>query len=103
MKVRLVTAAVWDLADGAEFYERQETGAGDHFLKHLQAEVRSLAQFGGIHRKRFHNFHCTLAMPRFPYAIFYKVTNGEVVVHAILDERRDPATLKSILRDRFDV
>jgi hypothetical protein len=41
-------------------------------------------------------------MPRFPYAIFYKVINGEVVVHAILDERRDPKTIASILRNRSD-
>jgi plasmid stabilization system protein ParE len=102
MKVRLVIAAEWDLADGAEFYERQEAGAGAYFLKHLEAEIRALAQTAGIHRKRFRSFHCALAMPRFPYAIYYRITNGEVVVHAVLDERRDPATLQQILRDRSD-
>lgn len=102
MKVRLVIAAEWDLADSAEFYERQEIGAGDYFLKHLKAEIQALATNAGIHRKRFRGFHCVLAMPRFPYAIFYKITNGEVVVHAVLDERRDPKTLARILRDRSD-
>lgn len=102
MKVRLVIDAEWDLVDGAEFYERQEPGAGEYFLKHLEAEVRALAHTAGIHRKRSRDFHCALAMPRFPYAILYKIIQGEVVVHAILDERRDPGTLAAIMRTRSD-
>ena len=100
MKVRLAIAAEWDLVDGAEFYERQEAGAGDYFLRQLHAEIRALENTAGIHRKRLRRFHCALAMPRFPYAIFYKIIGGEVVVHAVLDERRDPKTIASILLDR---
>jgi plasmid stabilization system protein ParE len=100
MRVRLAIAAEWDLADGAEFYERQEPGAGAYFLEHLEAKIRALAKCAGIHRKRFCGFHCALAMPKFPYGIFYTISNGEVVVHAILDERRNPETLESILKSR---
>ena len=43
---------------------------------------------GGMHEKRF-GYHCMPAK-RFPYAVYYYIGKNEVLVVAILDERRDP-------------
>lgn len=101
MNVRFTLAAEWDLTEAADFYEQQETGAGDYFLTCLHSDAAALSHTGGIHRVRTAGLKCAVAA-RFPYGIFYKLIDEEVVVHAILDFRRDPRALQRILRQRLD-
>ena len=97
MKVRILTSAINDLAAGREFYERQGEGLGDYFFDSVFADIDSLALYGGIHLKVF-GHHRHLAT-RFPFAIYYRMgTEGEVIVHRVLDCRRDPAKTKRALR-----
>ena len=42
-------------------------------------------------------FHRALAS-RFPYAIYYKILEGEVVVFRVLDCRRDPPKIAGDLK-----
>ena len=95
MKVRILRPAFDDLAAGREFYERQQIGVGDRFLDSLFAEIDRLAQAGGIHRQQF-GFHRALAR-RFPYAIYYRIIDGEAVVFRGLDCRRDPRLIRRAL------
>ncbi len=43
MKVRILTSARNDLADGRDFYERQAESVGDYFLDSLFSDIDSLA------------------------------------------------------------
>ena len=85
-----------DLADGFDFYERQEAGLGGYFLNSLLADVDSLKLYGGIHRKVF-GFHRSLAK-RFPFAIYDENKTGEIFVRAVLDCRRDPRWIRQRLK-----
>lgn len=96
MRVRLLESAHRDLAEGFLFYERQGAGLGDLFADTLYAELEALSWSGGIHPVRF-GFHFAVSR-RFPCSIYYDATDGEVRVHAILDNRRDPARLARRLR-----
>jgi plasmid stabilization system protein ParE len=88
MKIVILPAARDDLADGFQFYERQQEGLGGYFLDSLFSDIDSLRLYAGIHRKVFGNHR--LLSKRFPYAIYYAEASGTVFVKAILDSRRDP-------------
>lgn len=96
MKVQILRSAIADLAAGRKFYDRQEIGIGDYFFDSLFSEIDSLALYGGIHA--IHSgFHRLLAK-RFPYAIYYKIIDGNAIVFRILDCRRNPNQLRKDLQ-----
>ena|SRR6185369_10649061 len=88
MKIRLLRSALLDLADGRRFYERQGAGLGDYFFETVFAEIDTLAVHGGVHRQ-MRGYHRLLTR-KFPYAVYYKILVGEVVVFRVLDCRQDP-------------
>jgi plasmid stabilization system protein ParE len=103
MKVRLLRAAFQDLAAARRFYDRQEAGVGAYFFDSLFTEIDSLVLYAGIHPVRF-GFHRLLAK-RFPYAIYYRLIAGEVIVFRVLDCRRDPSWIRKTLgeEDKINV
>ncbi len=96
MKVRLLSDAIHDLADGQDFYERQSPGLGDYFLDTLYSDFESLMLYAGIHRRVF-GYHRLLSR-RFPYAIYYKLNASDVEVWRVLDCRQDPRRTFEALR-----
>ncbi len=96
VKIRILSAAAQDLIDGFRFYEMQEDGVGNYFLDSLCADVDSLQIYAGIHPVCFGAYHRMLAK-RFPFAIYYKIDGDLVLVHAVLDCRKNPAWA----RERF--
>jgi hypothetical protein len=96
MRLQVLDAARDDLVAGYNFYEAQEQGVGDHFLACLFSDVESLRIFGGIHRRVYKNLQRSLSK-RFPFAIYYTVANDAVIVHAILDCRRNPSWIRTRL------
>ena len=99
MKIEILAAARRDIADGFHFYEQQAPGVGAHFLRGIYSDIESLRVNAGVHAVRFQNYHCLLSK-RFPFAVYYRVENQHVKVHAILDMRRDPAFAKNILGEQ---
>ena len=96
MKVRVLRPALNDLAGGRRFYDRQGKGLGAYFFDPLFADIDSLAAYAGVHRIDF-GFHRKLAS-RFPYAIYYRLIEGEAIVFRVLDCRRDPRWIGQQLR-----
>lgn len=92
-QIRLLDEAEDDLINAQNFYERQSDGVGDYFLDSIFSDIESLRLYAGIHPKHF-GYHRLLAR-RFPYAIYYKLAEEAVEVHAILDCRRNPDDLKN--------
>jgi plasmid stabilization system protein ParE len=97
MKVRILRPAVEDLVSGREFYNRQQEGVGDYFFDSLFSEIDSLVLYGGIHRVQF-GYRRVLAR-RFPYAIYYRILEGEAVVFRVLDCRRAPRWIRKSLKE----
>jgi len=69
--IRLLESARQDLLQGFWFYEENAVGLGDYFLSSVQADVKSLHIYAGIH-EIVGGFHRMLAK-RFPFAIYYLV------------------------------
>lgn len=97
MKIQLLESAKEDLREGYDFYEKQSEGLGEYFLDCIQADIRSLTIFAGIHELAG-GFHRMLSK-RFPFAIFYLAENKAIDVYAILDCRRDPKWIANRLDD----
>ncbi len=97
MKIRILSSAFNDLAQGRDFYELQGEGLGSYFLDSLFSDIDSLVLYAGIHRKVF-GFHRLLSK-RFPHAIYYQMeTENEVVVYRVLDCRQNPQKIQTKLR-----
>ena len=88
MEIRLLETAKEDLREGWRFYEKTSAGLGHYFLDCIQADVRSLMMYAGIHETS-EGFHRML-IKRFPFAVYYLMIDDRVDVYAILDCRRDP-------------
>ena len=88
MRVELRDEAISDMVDGAWFYASQSPGLDEHFIRCIREDLRSLETTSGVH-ERYRGFHRKLST-RFPFAIYYLVTDEFVDVVAILDCRSDP-------------
>jgi hypothetical protein len=97
VKVEILGLAKLDLLDGFHFYEDQEAGLGSYFLNSIYSDIESLRLCAGIHLKPHKNFHRLLSR-RFPFAIYYSVSNETAFVHAVVDCRRNPAWIKARLK-----
>ena len=97
MKIRLLTSAFNDLAEGRDFYERQGEGIGEYYLNSLFSDIDSLALYAGVHRQVF-GFHRLLSK-RFPCAIYYQIeTENTAVVYRVLDCRQNPRKTRASLK-----
>ena len=88
MKIRFLDVAIEDLREGWKFYENSSPGLGDYFLDCIQADVRSLQVYAGVHEMS-EGFHRML-VKRFPFAVYYLIDSETIDVYAILDCRREP-------------
>jgi plasmid stabilization system protein ParE len=97
MKIRILGAAQQDLVSGFRFYEMQEPGLGAYFLDTLYSDIDSLQFFAGIHLVVDGGYYRILSK-RFPFAIYYRTEEKNILVYAILDCRRNPAWNRKRLR-----
>ncbi len=97
MKVEILNLAELDIRDGFSFYESQEAGLGSYFLENIYSDIDSLARYAGIHLRPHKNFHRLLSK-KFPFAVYYTVSNETVFIHAVVDCRRDPAWIRQRLK-----
>jgi len=97
MRVKILSIAELDLEEGFRFYESQASALGSYFLDSLFSDIDSLAYFGGIHPMLF-GYHRMLSK-RFPFAVYYRFSDDEVLVFAILDCRRNPSWIRKRLMD----
>jgi plasmid stabilization system protein ParE len=88
MRVELRDEARDDLVSSAGFYGRQSPGLDDYFIERLHEDLRNLQTTFGVH-ERYRGFYRKLSR-RFPFAIYYLLTDDIVDVVAILDSRSDP-------------
>lgn len=96
MKIKILKSASQDLVDGYYFYEKQADGLGSYFLDSLFSDIDSLKIYAGIHSIHFEIYRRLLSK-RFPFAVYYKIVDGTIFVHAVLDCRRNPAWIRSKL------
>ena len=92
--VRLREEADQDLASAASWYEQQRVGLGHEFLDDALSVFRLVAErplsYPLVHR----NTRRAL-MTRFPFGIYFRVEQTQIVVVAIIHGSRHPHRWKS--------
>jgi plasmid stabilization system protein ParE len=83
-----------DLAEAAEWYDRQQTGVGDRFLAAMRSLVEDIAKrptsFAEVEsgvRSAMHR--------RFPYKVYFRLGHDEIRVFAVLHGARHPDMWKN--------
>jgi len=90
--------AAEDMVDGRNFYEDLEVGLGSYFWDSIISDIESLIIYAGVHQRYFGLFR--LLSQRFPYSIYYEVSEAVAYVIAVLPVRSDPAGIKQKIKDR---
>jgi plasmid stabilization system protein ParE len=88
MKLDILTSAYDELKIGRNFYAAQAENLGDYFFDSLFSDIDSLILYAGIYQEIFGYYR--LLSHRFPYAIYYKIENDNVVIWRVLDCRQEP-------------
>jgi hypothetical protein len=95
MIVHITSDAEADVAEGYWFYEHPAAGLGDYFRDCVLADIDSLMFYGGIHEVT-HGYHRMLTKT-FPFTIYYRLLDEDMIVVAVLDARRDPSWIRKRL------
>ena len=82
-------AAAADVEHAYLWYEEQRPGLGDEFLVEVAAGVDRISEspltFSVVHRETRRAL-----LQRFPYGLFYRVRDSEILVVACMHGSRDP-------------
>lgn len=82
-----------DIADAAEWYEKQKSGLGHEFLDELLRALRQVAErpdmYPVVHRQTRRAL-----IRRFPFGLYFRVEPECIVVIAVLHGSRDPQRWK---------
>ncbi len=89
MKARFLAPAEIEMIDAAVFYEKQVSQLGANFLSILESAIRDICEqpeawpdIGyGIKKRQ---------LRRFPYSVLYQIDDSEIVIVAVMHQRRRP-------------
>jgi len=87
-------AAAADIDEAALWYESKRPGLGDEFLVAVQSAIDRIVAKPALYPIIHRNTRRAL-IRRFPYAIFYRVHEGTVIVTACMHGRRNPSRWQS--------
>lgn len=91
----LTEDAQQDLDDAYQWYQEQNHGLGQEFIRCIDAKLseisRSPLHYQIVFNKRVHR----ALTNRFPFSIYFTNEENIITVFAILHQRRDPADWKS--------
>jgi plasmid stabilization system protein ParE len=90
MKIAFLPAAQTELDEAFSWYEEQAVGLGYEFLDELDQSLRLIASFPKLQTCVDRKVRRCL-VNRFPYGIFYGVSNDTIIVVAVAHLKRKPA------------
>lgn len=91
--VRLRAEAETDLAEAAVWYENRRPRLGQDFLNEISAGLSIISERPFIYPEILRDTRRAL-IRRFPFGIYYRIENDEIVVIAVLHASRSPRRWK---------
>jgi toxin ParE1/3/4 len=99
MNVRVLPEAFDDLSSAIEYYDAQRNGLGSEFMVLFRSSVADIVRNPSLHRTLYREFRRRI-LKRFPYGIYYRIYEDEIIISLIFHLARNPAILRRILRTR---
>ena len=97
LEVVFLRGAESELLAAFSRYEDKIEGLGAEFLVSVDGNLELIKQFPEMAPVYYQEIRrCVVS--RFPYGVFYAVESHRIVVHAVLDLRQDPQSI----RKRFE-
>jgi plasmid stabilization system protein ParE len=91
--VRLTPEAELDLAEAHAWYSAQRRPLGREFLRAVDRCISAIRRHPDAYQRVDHRMRRAL-LRRFPYAVFFEVLGGEIIVYAVFHGARDPRAWK---------
>lgn len=88
-----------DVFGGYIWYETKSVGLGEEFLRIFYACVNEISHDPLLCPKVYSEFRRRL-LRRFPYTIYFKIENNQIIVFGLFHCARDPHTVRTQLRNR---
>jgi len=85
----LLPEAESDVAQGYIWYERQELGLGEEFLRCVDACIQLIRRNPEIYQVVYESYRRAVVR-RFPYVIFYEHSDTTIIVYAVFHCSQDP-------------
>ena len=97
--VRVLPEAFEDLWEAIDWYNGRRDGLGDEFENLFYSSVQRIQKNPLTHRIIYRSFRRQL-LKRFPYSLYYRMHENEIIISLIFHLARNPKTLRRILRSR---
>ena len=81
--------AAQDILDAARWYEDRRAGLGRKFQDSLDRVFRQIEVMPEAHRELYSQIRRAL-IPGFPFGVYYRIEDAEVIVLAVVHSSRDP-------------
>jgi plasmid stabilization system protein ParE len=83
-----------DIGDAYAWYQSQQSGLGERFLDELSRCISAIER-QPLHFQKVHAEARRALLRRFPYAVFFVLTQDRIVVIAAMHMARDPASWRA--------
>ena len=89
--LRVTQEAALEVESATDWYESKHSGLGREFVAQVDAALLRILRNPNAHRlwRQDRDFRQAV-VPRFPYVIFFRYANDEVIVMAFAHQRRRP-------------
>ncbi|GAN34812.1 MAG: type II toxin-antitoxin system RelE/ParE family toxin [Candidatus Brocadia sp. AMX2] len=88
-----------DVFGGYVWYETKSPGLGEEFLRMFYACAGEISHDPLLYPKVYSEFRRRL-LRRFPYAIYFKTEDNQIIVFGLFHCARDPRTIRMQLQNR---
>lgn len=97
--LRFIPEVEQDAVAAYLWYEEKSRGLGDEFLRMFYALASQLSRNPFLYQRVHDDFRRRL-LRRFPYAIYFRIEEKEIIVFGLFHCARDPRTVRLSLSDR---
>lgn len=98
MTLRVLLQAERDIVEAVHWYEEREPGLGQALIDQIDAALQRIEQGPERYPIVYRQLRRTLPR-RFPYAIYFLQDSNDIIVFAVLHQRRDQKILDDRLKE----
>ena len=89
MTLKISEIAFLEIEDAKEFYNLQKPTLGDTFKNDVKKTIENIKNFPNLYPNITNDLKRTL-LHRFPYSIFYAITDDTILILSVAHQHRKP-------------
>jgi len=97
--IRFLPEVEEDAINGYMWYESKSKGLGEDFLRMFFACANEISWNPLLYQKVYRDFRRRL-LRRFPYAVYFTIENGQIIVVGLFHCARNPQVISADLQNR---